>query len=120
MPSSKCSIKKISKQEYGNLRKNFLPKLSVVQEGENLDFLTCACDLYSGDNFILSAYKKDDILYVAEFLGNIDMAANIVETFECAKGVFRTVGNSKPFALWLPLGTQKLPCPKYFGLAFDL
>lgn len=120
LPSDKVGLRKIDKLEFGTLRKNLLPKNSIIQDGENLDFFATACDFYSGDDFIFAAYKKDNTLYVAEFLGNVDTAAKIVATFGCEKGVFRTIGDSKPFALWLPLGNEKLPCPDYFGLAFDL
>ena len=119
LPSNKVEFRKISKEEYGILRKSFLPKSAVLQEGENLDFLALSCEFYLGDGFIFIAYKEDTILYVTELLGNIDIASGIVAAFDCNKGIFRTVGNKKPFALWMPIGTKKLPCPDYFGFAFD-
>lgn len=109
----------ISAFEYAKLRKLLLPKGSILQEKENLDFLQTQVQFYMGSGFLLAAHGKKDTLYGIELLGSITVAPAIVYSLGYTKGTFRTIGNSRPFAMYLPLGDNTLALPTYFGFAFD-
>ncbi len=114
---NKLKMKSIDKSEYAALRRDFLPERGVLQEKENLDFLAFQAELFKGDGFLLACRRERDMLLGIELLGNTEKAADIVSSLGCDKGVFRTVGNILPFAMYYPL--IDLPAPEYFGLAFD-
>lgn len=111
-----CSI---DKKEYGTLRRKLLPMGGVVQENENLDFLETHVKFYKGPAFLLVAHGNADTLYGVELLGDTTVAPRLVQALGYKKGVFRTPGTQKPFAMYYPLGDGKLSTPSYFGLAFD-
>lgn len=102
-------LQEISAAEYADLRRQYLPEGSVVQENENLQFLSRISKLYTGDGFL---YADD-----AELLGNTDAAPGILAALGKTSGTFRCPGNEIPFAMYLPLDNQR--APSYFGLAFD-
>lgn len=112
-------IRQIDKTEYANLRRQFLPKDGVLQEKENLDFLQTQAKFYTGPHFLLAARKAEDTLIGIELLGDYKAAPRILQALCYSKGLYRTPGGTVPFAMYHPLGTGKLPPPKYFGLAFD-
>lgn len=128
----------INRQQYASLRRSFLPKNAVIQEGENLAFLQTYAQFYVGcNNFLLAAYQEKSILHGIELLGNSDAASTIVSSLGCNKGIFRipvtscipnhygttiTSHNSNdniPFAMYHPLNNTCIYSPLYFGLAFD-
>lgn len=109
----------IGKEEYGVLRRKFLPQGGVVQENENLDFLETQAKFYKGAAFLLAAYGSVDTLYGVELLGDTTVAPRLVHTLGYKQGHFRTPGIGRPFALYYPLGASSLLPPSYFGLAFD-
>lgn len=102
-------LQEISAAEYADLRRQYLPEGSVVQENENLQFLSRISKLYTGDGFL---YADD-----AELLGNTYAAPGILAALGKTSGTFRCPGNEIPFAMYLPLDNQRAPA--YFGLAFD-
>ena len=104
---------------YAARRRILLPPDGVVQEGENLAFLQRQATLYGGDGFVLAARRKNRELYGLEFLGDAKQVPHILATLGCAVGQFRTVGEGRSFAMYLPLGDASFPPPAYFGLAFD-
>lgn len=112
-------IRQIDKNEYATLRRQFLPKDSVLQEKENLDFLQTQVSFYAGTDFLLAACRDENILHGIELLGEQTNAPGILHSLGCDKGFFRTPGGNLPFAMYLSLGDSILPPPKYFGLAFD-
>ncbi len=111
-------INKIDKDRYGGLRREFLPCYGVVQERENLDFLNAQMNLYEGEGYILAGRKNGDVFYCAELLGYDNKIQEIVTALGCKRGVFRTAGEERPFAMWYGLTDNKIS-PRYFGLAFD-
>lgn len=115
--SKKIKINKINKTHFASLRKQFLKSQDVIQEDENLNFLETQVDFYEGENFIMAANITDGVLNAAEFLGDSELIPQIVFTLGCKKGLVRTKGTQKPFAMFYPLA--KIKSPKYFGLAFD-
>ena len=112
------SLKKINKSEYAALRRKFLTAGSVIQENENLDFLECFENFYTANGVLLAAHIKDGTLYTQEFLGAKALLPSVLAYFNADKGIFRTVGTSRPFAMYHPF-YKNSPKPTYFGLAFD-
>lgn len=112
------SVRRVDKEVYARLRRERLPSGSIVQEGENLDFLQTQADFYAGADFLLAARQDKDLLTAVELLGNADAAPRILRTLGCTSGSFRTPGDT-PFAMYRPLGESTLPKPSYFGFAFD-
>lgn len=110
---------KIASFEYAKLRKVLLPKGSVLQEKENLDFLQTQVKFYMGLGFLLAAYGKDDTLHGVELLGDITITPAITHSLGYEKGTFRTAGSGKPFAMYHPLKDSTLLPPSYFAFAFD-
>ena len=99
---------------YGKLRRQYLPKGGVVQEGENLAFLARSAELYAGEDLLLAVSGGE----VLELLGNAEKAPGILGALGLPEGKFRTPGDDLPFAMFLPL-KEDAPAPAYFGLAFD-
>lgn len=112
-----CHFTKIDKQEYALLRKEYLPKNSVIQEGKNLEFLDKLATFIKGDDFILSYSIYDGKLHAYELLGKCDKAPNILCALGVESGSFRGVGNSRPFTMLYPF--EDFEPPKYFAFAFD-
>ena len=111
-------IRNISKQEYAEARRRFLPTDGVVQECENLDVLMCTACRYAGDDFVLAARKSKEKLFATELLGNAAVAEGIVHALGCRNGLFRVPSDNTPFAMYLPLCAEGAE-PSYLGLAFD-
>ena len=102
---------------YGQLRRDFLQEGAVVQEKENMDFLSTLCQLYSGPGFLLAARKEADKLLALELLGDQTAAPAILMALGCAEGSFRRIGVGAPFGMYRPI--TDAPPPTYFALAFD-
>lgn len=113
-----ASIRALSQAEYAQLRREYLPEDGVVQEGENLDFLSTYASYYAGQDYLLAMAEADGKLLGIELLGNTEAAPGIVKAFGCESGSFRTPGNTRPFAMGISFGENK-KTPGYFGLAFD-
>lgn len=111
------AVRRIDKETYAQLRRQFLPDGSVIQERENLDFLETGATLWAGDHVLLAARTDQTVLHGIELLGDATCAAGLITALGCQTGVFRTPGPDRPFAMYLPL--KPGPSPRYFGLAFD-
>lgn len=109
-------LRKIDVAEFVALRQKYLPDGGVMQDGENMAFLSHWASFYQGEDFLLAATQEDDILRGLELLGNQNAAPGIVAALGAKCGTFRTAGIT-PFAMWLPLCSKK--APTYFGFAFD-
>ena len=117
--SHPTAIRKIGVDEYKALRRKALPENAVIQECENLEFLQTMAELYAGDSFLIAARKSKNVLHVSELLGDESIAPMITKALDCHEGVFRTVGNETPFAMYFPLSEKGSVAPSYFVLAFD-
>ena len=116
-PSDPCTaVTRLSVDAYAELRRQLLPKNAVVQEGENLSFLSEIATLYGGSGWVMAASTQGEDLTAMEFLGDTAEIPGILAALGKKSGSFRTPGND-PFAMYLPFdgGTA----PAYFGLAFD-
>ena len=108
----------VTPEAYGDLRTRYLPEGGAVQTGETLHYLATQTNLYQGKDFLLAATVDGDTLVAQEFLGNTDAIAGILRYFGTPQGRFRTPGDTRDFAMLLPLG-EDCPVPTYFGLALD-
>lgn len=113
-----AEIRSIGVKEYAALRRNFLPKGSVFQEGLQLPFLAAQAQLFSGENFLLAAWLEGDTLHGMELLGYPDAAPGILRALGCETGTFQIPGTEKPFAMICKL-TENAVTPGYFGFSFD-
>lgn len=111
-----ADIRRVDKEEYRLLRRQFLPENSVVQEGDNLDFLQTMADFYAGEDFLIAVSHTGEF-FAPELLGNVRKAPAILSALRKNYGKFRTPGDETAFAMYLPL--LDTPAPGYFGLAFD-
>ncbi|MBQ3030252.1 MAG: hypothetical protein IJD24_03425, partial [Agathobacter sp.] len=112
------SITEISKEEYATLRPALLPKNSVIQGNENLDFLATQARFYKGDNFLLVGTIENENLHGIEFLGDISLAPGVVHALSCKDASLRTPGKDIPFAMFHAL-EENATEPTHFGFAFD-
>lgn len=112
------SLRAIGAEEYARLRRQHLPKNSVLQEGESLAFLSRQVQFFAGEDFLMAAYTEEDVLHAVEYLGNVQAAPKITAALGCTRGEFQTPGATKPFAMFHPLQKDAV-VPSYFGFAFD-
>lgn len=115
--SKACQIREVDTAEFSRLRRKLLPEGGVVQEGENLAFLSAQAKLYAGPDFVLAAKKEGQHLFALELLGDQTAAPGILTALGCGEGKFRLFGNSAPFAMYRPLSDDAPP--SYFAFAFD-
>ena len=111
------AVRVLSKDAYLRRRREMLPGNTVDQEGPLTELLADQCGLFEGEGVLLAGWVDDDVLYAEEFLGCRTAAPGIVKALGVSRGVFRSPGEQKPFAMYRPL---KEACPKigYFGIAF--
>ena len=113
-----AALRPVTAAEYAGLRRSFLPSGGLIQEGENLAYLSTYCGLYAGENFLLAAVHEEDRLFVPELLGDPGAAPGILRAMGYEAGIFRFPGEALPFAMGLPL-KENAPLPTYLGHAFD-
>ncbi len=108
-------LRKLGREEYAALRRQYLPQGGVIQEGINLDFLSCWATFYEAPNALAAAVWEEGKLLVLDLLGDTRQAPGIVAALGAETGWFRSPGE-KPFAMHKPLNGN-IP-PKYFGFCF--
>lgn len=130
----------ITKEEFSRLRRKFLPKNSVIQENENLNFLATQAKFYTGrkpnsnlypqsevsttndfcskDTFLVATNIENENLHAIELLGDTTLAPGIVHALGCKDGTFFSPGKDEEFAMWHRL-TEDAVEPAYFGFSFD-
>ena len=111
-------LRTIGTEEFAQLRRNLLPKHSVLQEGIQLPFLAAQAQLFAGEDFLLAAYLDGERLHGMELLGNPEAAPGILRALGCETGTFQIPGVEKPFAMLHKL-TENTVTPNYFGFSFD-
>ena len=110
------ALQTVSRTEYAGLRQKLLPPGAVIQEGENLDFLSRQATLYAGNGFVLAGRKEGQHFTALELLGDAD-PQSLLAALKCQTGDFRIFGAGGSFAMYRPLTTA--PPPTYFAFAFD-
>lgn len=93
------SLTPISPEQYAALRRDLLPRNGVVQEGENLAFLSGLADFYRAGDGIAVLSKEDGTCL--ELLGQT------------------LTGTPVPYAMGLSLTRTPLPEQIYFAFGFD-
>lgn len=106
----------IAPAEYAMLRRTLLPEGGMVQEGENLAFLDKLGGFYVGKGICLWAAVQEGTV-TGELLGDVSKAPAIVKALDAEKGLFRSPGGGRDFAMYRPI--SGVPAPTYFGFAFD-
>ena len=112
------SLRRVTPEEYGLLRRKLLPPESAQPEESFFRLLAHDAELFVGEDFLLAARKTGQTLFAPELLGNTNAAPRILAAMDCREGTFRMPGNTKDFAMFLPLTPGTRP-PVYFGLALD-
>lgn len=113
--STPLTLRKLEIAQYAALRRQYLPKGGVIQEGVNLDFLACWAHFYEAPNALVTAIWEEGKLLVLELLGGVQEAPGIVAALGADTGWFRSPGK-KPFAMHKSLN-RNAP-PKYFAFCF--
>ncbi|MBQ3528925.1 MAG: GNAT family N-acetyltransferase [Oscillospiraceae bacterium] len=111
-------VLELTSREYARLRRAFLPRGGVLQEGATISYLQAQMHFYAGKDFLLCATMQEDTLLAQELLGDPRSAPHILRALGAPKGTFRTVGTDKAFSMFLPF-REDCPAPAYFGLALD-
>ncbi|MBQ6999231.1 MAG: GNAT family N-acetyltransferase [Clostridia bacterium] len=112
-------IRKIDADEYTRIRKSFLPLGGIVQEDENIAYLSAQAQFYVGENFLLAARVDGNTLRGIELLGDTSYAPQITRALECKSGDFRVAGDDRLFSMYKTFDSENDDLPTYFGLAFD-
>ena len=112
------AIRRIDAREYERLRRKYLPKNGVLQEGVSIDYLAAYADLYAGNDFLLAGSFYEGSFIGMELLGNREAAPGILASLGYESGHFRCPGMEIPFGMFLPL-QEDASKPGYLGLVFD-
>lgn len=116
--SQVIDILPIDADAYAAGRISLLPKSSVIQEGENLTFLSQVASFYEGEGFLAAVSREQEHLRILEYLGDLSQLGALIHTLGHREATVRTPGAGKVFAMYLPLS---LRCnrPEYFAFCFD-
>lgn len=111
-------IQELTAPEYAACRRLYLPAGSVIQEGENLTFLSGIARFYKGGRFLAAVSREQDHLRILEYLGDPCEIAPLIAALGCREATVRAPGAGKPFAMYRPLSAHCFP-PEYFAFCFD-
>ena len=111
-------VHSLKANEFLKIRNKLLPKGSVLQENENLDFLAAQAQFFAGKDFLLTARIEGTHLHGIEFLGDTTLLPEIVHILHCKSACIRTLGKDKAFTMYFPF-KNNFVVPKYFGFIFD-
>ena len=112
------SARQIGAEEYAALRREFLPAGGVIQEGENIRFLTGMARFYTGDHFLAAVSADGEEMWCPEFLGDFSAVPGLIKMLGFPAGRARMPGKDRQFAMYRSL-SKKGKNPRYFGLVFD-
>lgn len=108
-------IKRLSAEEYGLLRRAYLPENGIRQEGVTLDYLGTFASFYASDDALVCVGKEDPVIF--EYLGNLHSAPGVLASLGVKTAIIPTPGNEIPFAMFYPLNCTKTP--GYLGLTLE-
>ena len=112
------AVRPLDADAYAAGRITLLPENSVIQEGENLTFLSQVASFYEGEGFLAAVSRDPDHLRILEYLGDETKLGNLIHTLGHREATVRTPGAGKAFAMYLPL-SQRCNRPGYFAFCFD-
>ena len=116
--SKLLDIRPLDAAAYAAERISLLPESSVIQEGENLTFLSQIALFYGGEDFLAAVSREPDHLRILEYLGDEKHLGSLIHTLGHREATARTPGAGKAFAMYLPL-TPDCNRPEYFAFCFD-
>ena len=109
------TLKKLSPEEYGLLRRSFLPENSILQEGLTLEFLSTFAAFYAADDALLCANAAEQVVF--EYLGNPYSAPGVLAALGIKIVKIPTPGTEIPCAMFCPLNCTKTP--GYLGISLE-
>ena len=112
---SPLPLRQITAEEYGCLRKSFLPENGISQEGITLAFLSTFASFYACADALVCANKEEQVVF--EYLGNPHSAPGILSALSVKSAEIPTPGQDIPFAMWHPLNCTKMP--GYLGITLE-
>ena len=115
----KIDFQKIDANEYLTLRNRYLPQNTLIFDNQRLQFLASITDFYKSDSFIFAKNNNPDALSIIEFFGDEKLISSVVGALGFEKGLVRSYGKSRFFAMYLPLTEDFETSPEYLGFAFD-
>lgn len=115
----KIDFQKIDANEYLTLRNRYLPQNTLIFDNQRLQFLASITDFYKSDSFIFAKSNNPDALSIIEFFGDEKLISSVVGALGFEKGLVRSYGKSRFFAMYLPLTEDFETSPEYLGFAFD-
>jgi len=112
------SITEISPQVYAARRASLLPPGGVIQEGENLSFLSALARFYEAPGLLAAVSRETEHLRVLEYLGDLALAPAFVAALGAREATLRCPGDALPFAMYRSLTADCIK-PTYLGFCFD-
>lgn len=103
-------LKRLTTEEYAELRRGLLPAHALIQEGPCLSLLAEYADFYASPHALAAVTDHT----VWELLGDESEAPGILAALGIPEAAVRTPGDGRPFAMGI--GTDR---PVYLGLALD-
>lgn len=113
--NSPVFIQELPAKEYGRLRRSYLPRNGVVQEGITLEFLQYFARFYESENTIFCISKDEPVIF--EYLGDSNLAPDILAALGLKSAEIPTIGEDIPYAMFCPLNCTKIP--GYLGISLD-
>lgn len=110
-----ASLTSLSPEDYGILRRTFLPQNAVRQEGITLEFLHTFAEFYRSSDAILCVSREEPVIF--EYLGNPHAAPGILAALGVQSAEIPTAGNDIPFTMFCPLNCTKIP--GYLGISLE-
>lgn len=112
---SPAEIKEVCAEEYGRLRRVYLPKNGIIQEGVTIAFLQTFARFYAAKDALLCISRDEPVVF--EYLGNPDSAPYILAALGIKSAEISTTGSDIPFAMFCPLNCTKTP--GYLGISLE-
>lgn len=113
----RCFVRPVDTDEFALLRREYLPRGGIRQEGALLRFLATQAEFYAGERF-LTAVSKEEPKTVVEFLGDQREIPGLLGALKLPQATVRTPGGDQIAGMYLPL-TPDAPTPEYLGLPMD-
>ena len=108
-------VKELSCAEFSQMRRKFLPKNGVRQEGLTLEFLHSFAHFYASEDALVCASPQEGVIF--EYLGNPTSAPGILKTLGIADAEIPTIGQEIPYTIFYPLNCTKTP--GYLGITLE-
>ena len=108
-------LKELTAEEFSQMRRKFLPKNGVRQEGLTLEFLHSFSHFYAAEDALVCACPQEGVIF--EYLGNPHSAPGILGALGITQGEIPTPGTEIPHTMHLPLNCTKTP--GYLGITLE-